>query len=99
MKGFFKGWVLKKGQVKSSKNKWACMKTLMQVEKAKVVCQERSRPTSVERDGMYMCIYVKQIFCALYTFYINQLSILNLIYRAYYHEIKKDLHFILIVRL
>ncbi|KAJ2951368.1 hypothetical protein O0L34_g13509 [Tuta absoluta] len=37
------GDVLKKGQVKSTLNRRACMKRLMNVEEAKEVCQDRSK--------------------------------------------------------
>ena len=35
--------VLEKGQVKSTRNRRACMKTIMKVEEAKGVCQDRSK--------------------------------------------------------
>jgi hypothetical protein len=37
------GQVLVKGQVKSTRNRRACMRILMKVEKAKGVCKDRSK--------------------------------------------------------
>ena len=35
--------VLAKGQIRSTRNRRACMKGLMKVDEAKVVCQDRSK--------------------------------------------------------
>lgn len=59
---------LKKGQVKSTKNKRACIKRLMLVEEAEEVCHERnsvgswSLPTPIGdgRDGMNVLCVVRQ---------------------------------------
>jgi hypothetical protein len=37
------GEVLEKGQVKSTRNRRPCMRTLMKVEEAKSVCKDRSK--------------------------------------------------------
>jgi hypothetical protein len=37
------GEVLEKGQVRSTRNRRACMRNLMTVEKAKGVCKDRSK--------------------------------------------------------
>ena len=65
--------VLEKDQVKSTSNRRACMKTIMKVEEAKGVCQDRSKWTDfVWSNGfpdqiihwekgmicMYLCMYV-----------------------------------------
>jgi hypothetical protein len=41
------GEVLEKGQVKSTRNRRACMRNLMAVEEAKGVCKNRSKWTEV----------------------------------------------------
>lgn len=41
------GSILKKGQIKCTRNRRACMKRLMTVEEAKEVCQDRSRWRSI----------------------------------------------------
>jgi hypothetical protein len=68
------GEVLEKGQVKSTRNRRACMRILMTVEEAKGVCKDRSKWKEVVSAQRETCVMLFMYVCSLLS-YVRKASL------------------------